>query len=171
MIQEFIFGGERSDKRSGSSPNKTLLLEEMQPDMTRGLLVREVFVHFQNLNLRVLIEDLRRGQVTRGSWAFADDLCPVAHGLGSGQAVSVLRYLSQAVDLPRACRRAAEEMGVPPRFIERFILSWDGGGMSREWLLDQLEDIWYERQADADAVQRVIGAEPVTLSAARDPQA
>jgi len=31
-------------------------------------------------------------------------------------------------------------MGVPPRFLERFVLSWDSGGMSQEWLLAQLED-------------------------------
>jgi hypothetical protein len=156
MIQQSIFGGERSERNWGSSPNKTLVLHEVQPEMGRGLVVREVFAHFQNLNLRVLIEDLRRGQVTRGNWSFADDLCPVAHGLASGQAVSVLRYVSQAVDLPRACRLAAEDVGVPPRFIERFVLSWDGGAMSQEWLLDQLEAIWLERQADADAVQLVI---------------
>jgi hypothetical protein len=164
MIHQSIFGGERSDRKSGSSPNKTLVLREVQPDMGRGVAVREVFARFQNLNLRVLIEDLRRGQVTHGNWAFADDLCPVAHGMASGHAVSVLRYLSQAVDLPRACRLAAEEMGVPPRFIERFVLSWDGGAMSQEWLLDQLEAIWAERQDDADVVQLVIGVgvtEPV----------
>jgi hypothetical protein len=78
----------------------------------------------------------------------------------SGHAVGVLRYVSQAVDLPRACRLAAEEMGVPPRFVERFVLSWDGGAMSQEWLLEQLESIWAERLADADAVQEVIAGEP-----------
>jgi hypothetical protein len=164
MIHQSIFGGERSDRRSGSSPDKTLILREVQPEMGRGLLVRSVFTHFQNLNLRVLIEDLRRGQVARGNWSFADDLCPMAHGMPSGQTVSMLRYVSQAVDLPRACRLAAEEMGVPPRFLERFVLSWDGGGMSEDWLLDQLEDIWHERQTDADVVQQVIAspsAEPV----------
>jgi hypothetical protein len=164
MIHPSIFGGERSERRSGSSANKTLILREVQPEMGRGLLVREVFARFQNLNLRVLIEDLRRGQVTRGNWTFADNLCPMSHGMGSGHTVSVLRYLSQAVDLPRACRRAAEEMGVPPRFIERFILSWDGGGMSEEWLLEQLEAIWAERQIDADAVQLVIGMGTAVIS-------
>lgn len=158
MIHPSIFGGERSEKTFRSSPSKTLVLDEIHPEPGRGLMVRQVFTHFQNLNLRILIEDLRRGQVTRGNWSFADDLCPVAHGLPSGGIVKVLRYLSQAVDLPRACRQAAQEIGVPPRFIERFVLSWDAGGMSQDWLLAQLESIWSERQADADAVQDVIGA-------------
>jgi hypothetical protein len=70
-----------------------------------------------------------------------------------------LRYLSQAVDLPRACRQAAQEIGVPARFLERFVLSWDTGGMSEEWLLAQLEEIWHERQADADVVQGLVGTE------------
>ena len=159
MIHPYIFGGERSEKTFRSSPSRTLVLDEVQPEPGRGSIVRQVFSHFQNLNLRVLIEDLRRGRVTRGNWSFADDLCPVAHGLPSGQTVKSLRYLSQAVDLPRACRQAAQDMGVLPRFLERFVLSWDAGGMSHEWLLDQLESIWNERQADADAVQNIIGAE------------
>jgi hypothetical protein len=162
MIDPSIFGGARAEKTFRSSPNKTLVLEEVQPEWGRGLMVRRVFAHFHNLNLRVLIEDLRRGKVTRGNWSYDDDLCPVAHGLPSGQAVSVLRYLSQAVDLPRACRQAAHEIGVPPRFLERFILSWDGGGMSQEWLLEQLQSIWAERQADADALQLVVGGIPLT---------
>jgi len=164
MIHPYIFGGERSEKRFRSSPSRTLVLDEVRPELGRGLMVRQVFSHFQNLNLRVLIEDLRRGLVTRGNWSFEDDLCPVAHGLTSGATVKVLRYLSQAVDLPRACQRAAQEMGVPPRFLERFVLSWDTGGISQEWLLEQLEGIWSERQADADAVQIVIGAESTASS-------
>jgi hypothetical protein len=128
----------------------------MQPDVGGGLTARQVFSHFQNLNLRVLIDNLRFGQVTRGNWSFADDLCPVAHGMPTGHSVGLLRYLSQAVDLPRACYQAAEETGVPSRFIERFVLSWDSGAMSPEWLLGQLEAIWAERLADADAVQCVL---------------
>jgi hypothetical protein len=159
MIHPSIFGGQRAEKTFRSSPSKTLVLDEVHPEPGRGLMVRQVFARFQNLNLRVLIEDLRRGQVTRGNWSFADDLCPVAHGLASGQTVSVLRYLSQAVDLPRACRQAAQEIGVPSRFLERFVLSWDTGGMSQEWLLVRLEEIWSERQADADVVQGLICAE------------
>lgn len=157
MLFPPIFGGESAERTFRSSPEKSLLLHEVQPEMGRGLMVREVFAHFQNLNLLVLIADLRRGRVTRGNWSFQNYLCPVAHGMPNGHAVSVLRYLSQAVDLPRACRLAAEEMGVPARFVERFVLGWDAGGMSQDWLLDQLEAIWAERRADADVVQTVIG--------------
>jgi hypothetical protein len=157
MIPRFIFGGADAGKSPRSPATTAFILPEVQPEVGRGLTVRQVFTHFQNLNLRVLIDDLRRGQVTRGNWSFAEDLCPVAHGLPSGQAVGLLRYLSQAADLPRACRQAAEETGVPPRYIERFVLSWDSGTMSPEWLLGQLEAIWAERQADADAVQCVLG--------------
>ncbi len=156
MIHPSIFGGEGSEKNFRASPDKKLVLHEVQPELGRGLMVRQVFTHFQNLNLRVLIEDLQRGQVSRGNWTFARDLCPVAHGLANGQTVGVLTYLSQAVDLPRACRHAADDLGVPARFIERFVLSWDGGGMSQEWLLDQLDAIWAERLADADTVQWII---------------
>jgi hypothetical protein len=158
MIQPAIFGGEASDKKVRCSPDMTLLFHELQPEIGRALTVRQVFAHFQNLNLRVLIEDLQRGQVTRGNWSFGVDLCPVSHGLASGQAVGLLRYMNQAIDLPRACRQAAQEMGAPASFIEDFILCWDTGTMSREWLIHQLEAIWVERQRDADAVQRVIGS-------------
>lgn len=160
MIFPSIFGGERAERTFRSSPDKTLLLREVQPDVAHSLSVRQVFMRFQNLNLRVLIEDLRRGTVNRGNWSFGDELCPVAHGVADGRTVGVLHYLSQAVDLPRACRHAAEDLGVPPRFIERFVLGWDGGAMSQEWLLDQLEAIWSERQADADIVQAVIAVSP-----------
>lgn len=158
MILSSIYGGERSERTYRSSPEKTLLLREVQPELGHGLWVRQVFMHFQNLNLRVLIEDLRRGTISRGNWSSGDELCPVAHGLPDGHAVGVLSFLSQAVDLPRACRRAAEDLGVAPRFIERFVLGWDAGGMSQEWLLEQLEAIWSERLADAVAVQAVIHA-------------
>src|SRR5690242_17555738 len=109
MIHTPVFGGEASDKNLRSSAKQVYVLPEVQPVVGGGLTVRQVFAHFQNLNLRVLIEDLRRGQVTRGNWAFADDLCPMAHGMPSGRTVSLLRYLSQAVDLPRACRLASLE--------------------------------------------------------------
>ena len=162
MILPSILGGARAEKTLRSSPDKTLLLREVQPELGRGLWVRQVFMRFQNLNLRVLIEDLRHGTISRGNWSFGDDLCPLAHGLPNGHTVGVLRYLSQAVDLPRACRHAAEDLGVPPRFIERFVLGWDDGGMSQQWLLDQLEAIWSERLADAEVVQAIISAAPAT---------
>jgi hypothetical protein len=156
MIHPALFGGKSSDKDPHAPAKQTLVLPTMQRDMGQGLTVRQVFAHFQNLNLRVLMEDLRRGLVTRGNWSFVDDLCPVAHGMPTGQTVGLLRYLSQAIDLPRACRLAAQETGVPARYIERFVISWDCGDMSAEWLLAQLQMIWAERLADADAVQGLV---------------
>ncbi len=156
MIFPAIFGGENIEKNNRTSPDNAFLLPEFQPEMGRTLAVKQIFVYFQNLNLRILIENLRRGLVTRGNWSFADDLCPVAHGMPSGHVVGTLRYLSQAVDLPRACHLAAQEMGMPPRFLERFVLTWDQGTLSEQWLLDQLEAIWAERLADAAAVQAVV---------------
>lgn len=164
MLFPSIFGGDRAERAFRSSPNKTLLLDEVQPDMGRRPMVRQVFTHFQNLNLLALMEDLRQGRVTRGNWSFDKYLCPVAHGMPNGQTVSVLRCLSQSVDLPRACRLAAEEMGMPARFVERFVLSWDTGGMSQEWLLDQLAAVWAERLMDAEAMQMVIGGQPAVAS-------
>jgi hypothetical protein len=156
MIDPVIFGGKSSDK-DPTAPGKLTLFEPfVQPEMGQGVTVRQIFTHFQNLNMRLLIEDLRRGLVTRGNWSFAEDLCPVAHGMPTGQAVGLLRYLSQAVDLPRACRLAAQETGMPARSIEHFVLSWDSGAMSAEWLLVQLQTIWSERLTDADAVQGLL---------------
>jgi hypothetical protein len=156
MIHPSIFGGEDPDKSRPVSAPRTAVLPDVPTELGRGLAVRRVFTHFQNLNLRVLIDNLQRGQVTAGNWSFADTLCPVAHGMPSGQAVGLLRYICQAVDLRRACLQAAQETGVPARHLERFVLSWDSGAMSPDWLLAELQSIWAERQADADAVQCVL---------------
>jgi hypothetical protein len=128
-----------------------------------GLYVRRVFSHFQNLNLRVLIEDLRRGWITRGSWSFAGDLCPVAHGLADGQCVKRLQYISQAVDLRRACELAAQQIGAPDRTIEHLVTSWDTGSLGADWLLEQLEAIWGERLADAQIMQAVLSGDHTRL--------
>ncbi len=112
MIEQSIFGGSGTERQAVSPPNRILLVN-VPPAMGRSLAVQEI-CPFSNLNLRVLTEDLRLGRVTRGDWGFANDLCPVAHGLAGGQRVSMLRYLSQAVDLPRACR-ACEPMNLACR--------------------------------------------------------
>jgi hypothetical protein len=67
-----------------------------------------LFAHFQNLNLLVLIEDLRRGLAASGNWAFDHTLCPVSHGMPDGATVGQLQYLSQAADLETACALAAQ---------------------------------------------------------------
>ncbi len=139
-----------------AATEKKLLAITFSSEKFGGLVVRQVFAHFQNLNLRVLIEDLRRDQVARGNWAFDKDLCPVAHGLPDGQTVGLLRYLSQSADLKRACVRAAENIGAAPQAILRFVTDWDAGGLGPDWLLGHLEQIWIERRDDAEAVQRIL---------------
>ncbi len=131
----------------------------MQLDPT----VFNVFGHFQNLNLLVLLDDLRAGRIARGAWFDGDSLCPVAHAMPEGQTVSDLQYLGQAEALGRACDYAAERMGARPRDVERFVEMWDSCGFTREWLIQLLETIWRERVADADAVQEVLAP----VSAAR----
>lgn len=129
-------------------------------------LVRLVFAHFQNLNLRVLIEDLRRGRVARDNWSFDGDLCPVAHGLADGRTVGLLRYVSQAADLKRACAMAAEQIGAPPAHVYRVVTDWDCGNLGPDWLLRQLEQLWAERVADARLVQDLLspGETPSSLT-------
>jgi hypothetical protein len=119
-----------------------------------------VFGHFQNLNLLVLLDDLRTGRIARGAWFDGEVLCPVAHAMPEGQAVRSLQYLGQAEALGRACDYAAERMGARPRDVERFVEMWDSCGFTREWLIQQLEAMWKERLADADAVQEVLAPAP-----------
>lgn len=119
-------------------------------------LVRQVFGPFQNLNLRILIEDLRAGRAARGDWASGLQLCPVAHGMPLGQAVADLCYLGQTAGLRRACAYASRYLGADPRTLARFIERWDDGHLARGRLLEQLDALWAERQADADAVQALL---------------
>jgi hypothetical protein len=120
-------------------------------------LIQSVFGHFQNLNLLVLIDDLRRDRITRRAWASGRDLCPVAHGMPLGQLVSDLRYFGQIpAKLERACDYAARQLGADPAEVYQFVELWDSNTFSSTWLLWQLKLIWRERRADADAVQKVI---------------
>jgi hypothetical protein len=135
---------------------KKLIIYDDMPDLGRGPIARKVFSHFQNLNLRVLIEDLRRGQTVHGAWSSDSDLCPLSHGLSSGHTIGLLRYLSQSAGLKRACALAADDLGTTPRAVERFVIGWDSGGVAPEWLLLHLERLWAERVQDADVVQALI---------------
>jgi hypothetical protein len=119
-------------------------------------IIQSVFGHFQNLNLLVLLDDLRRERVTHDAWATGKLLCPVAHGMPFGQFVSDLRYLGQTAKLERACDYAARQLGADPANVHRFVELWDSHTFSTNWLQGQLELVWKERQADADAVQEVI---------------
>src|SRR5687767_13408593 len=115
---------------------------------------RHIFERFQNLNLAFLLEDLRRNLTAVGNWEAAQKLCPVAHGMPDGAAVAQLRYLSQEINLERACEYAAALMGAQGREVFRFVELWDHKPYA-EWLLDELDAIWQERLADAVAVQEV----------------
>lgn len=117
--------------------------------------LREIFARFQNLNLLILIQDLRRLLVTTGDWESENLLCPVAHGMPDGDTVDRLKYLSQAVNLDRACTFAAAVLGTYGEAVRRFVDLWDSSPYP-EWLLGVLEHLWQERLTDAMAMQRVI---------------
>jgi hypothetical protein len=119
-------------------------------------MIRSVFGPFQNLNLLVLLEDLRRGRTAQGDWAYRDQLCPVAHGLASGRQVCDLETVDQTVSLGRACDLAARHLGANPASVYRFVRYWDNQAFSPTWLLRQLEELWNERRADAEAVQEML---------------
>lgn len=116
--------------------------------------LRHIFERFQNLNLVFLIEDLRRNLTAVSNWESSQKLCPVAHGMPDGAAVAQLRYLSQEINLQRACEYAAALVGADPREVFQFVELWDTRPYS-VWLLDVLEAIWRERLNDAFAVQAV----------------
>src|SRR5262249_42005703 len=104
--------------------------------------------------------DLRTGRAALGDWASGVRLCPVAHGLPEGQAVNVLRVLSQSVELKRACDLAARRLGADPDGVRQFVELWDEQAFDAPWLLGELEAIWRERLADADAVQDLLTEAP-----------
>ena|ERR1700675_2166472 len=128
--------------------------------------IREVFGYFQNLNLLALIQDLRRGQTARGHWASGDWLCPVAHGLPSGRHVREIVGLGQTLGLDLSSIYAAEHIGADALAVIRFIEAWDEEPNYGVRLLQQLEELWEERLADADAVQEVIQGTSATSPAA-----
>jgi len=150
-----IFSSPKLLSPHGPERRQILRVDEIAPEPVAALVVRRIFERFQNLNLAALMEDLRRDQTARGNWSFDRYLCPMSHGISSGHKVGLLCYLSQAVDLHRACRLAAEDLGVRPQEVVRFVESWDSGHMAPDWLLRHLQAIWVERLADADAVQSV----------------
>jgi len=119
--------------------------------------ILNVFGHFQNLNLLALMHDLRDNMTAREDWATsAKLLCPVAHGLSSGQQVREVNLLGDIANLERACAYAAASLGADAGAVIRFVRAWDERAISTELLLMQLEEIWEERLADAEAVQAVL---------------
>jgi hypothetical protein len=126
--------------------------------MSAHPLVRNLFGQFQNLNLLILREDLRRGWAARGAWSSGGNLCPLAHGLGGGAIVLALQRLSKAVDLEQASLDVARRLGVLPIDVYRFVRFWDDPQrfVSPNWLLGQLDALWAERLADGDCVQSIL---------------
>lgn len=123
--------------------------------------VRDIFGYFENLNLLVLLEDLRMERAARQGWSRGKQLCPIAHGLPTGFLIRELTRLGQSADLARGCDHAARHLGANSSAIQRFISLWDEGSISPNWLLHQLEELWGERLENACAVQELI-CEPGT---------
>jgi hypothetical protein len=123
--------------------------------------IHEVFGHFQNLNLLALVHDLRAGRTARHAWLSGSLLCPVAHGLPAGQQVRELSVLGQSAELGKGCDYAAQHLGAARDSVLWFVRSWDDQVLGNDWLRRQLEELWHERRADADAVQAVLQGTPV----------
>jgi hypothetical protein len=115
-----------------------------------------VFGHFQNLNLLALLQDLRFGRATQRAWQDGPLLCPLAHGLPAGRQVQLLNILAQGADLSAGCLHAARLLGGEPGAILRFVRFWDEGHINSDLLLRQLEEMWAERLADAQALQELL---------------
>ena len=110
---------------------------------------RPIFERFANLNLLVLIEDLRRGLVARNFFidTFNGTLCPLAHG--------AMEFSARARDYKPLTHLTEEE--------SFFVCWWDdlnfcyGQPTSKnEQLVEMLLGIYQERLDDADAVQKVM---------------
>jgi len=75
-------------------------------------MIRDVFGHFQNLNLLALLHDLDQGRMARQAWASGSLLCPVAHGLPAGQQVRQLALLGHATSPPATSAPTRERSSV-----------------------------------------------------------
>ncbi len=125
-------------------------------------LIQSLFGRFQNLNLMILREDLRRGSVATSTWFGSRALCPLAHGLMNADMAQQLLWPSRASKSERAYRIAARQLGVPLSDVDRFVRLWDSNEFGPDWLADQLDILWWERRADADLMQTILesGASP-----------
>lgn len=112
---------------------------------------RHLFERFQNLNLLVLIEDLRQNRVAVGDWLTHPDyrMCPLYH--------CWLKYSGHALaNKPEL--ETASRLCTSMEKVREFTCWWDNSKGARHYrsvLLAMLEDILAERQEDADAVQEV----------------
>lgn len=122
--------------------------------------LKSVFLHFQNLNLLALLQDLRAGRTTRQSWLSGSWLCPVAHGMPHAAEVRELRALGQADELEVGCKFAARQIGADPDEVLWFVRCWDEQLLSDGALVRLLEEIWSERLNDAVAAQEFMQESP-----------
>lgn len=118
--------------------------------------IQSVFGHFQNLNLLALLRDLSSGHTAHTAWVAGTRLCPIAHGLPTGDQVSALKILGQDADLKQGCFYAARHLGARPADVLRFVRSWDDGNLEPGWLYRSLLELWHERLADAEAMQDLL---------------
>lgn len=110
--------------------------------MTHREIIRKFFEPFQNLNMVVLMDNLRMGNAITGSFLEKKEfkrMCPLSHGLR--------RLGNEELDL------VVEAFGSD---WNEFTEVWDSGELCQQELLTELEAIYAERLADADAVQEVI---------------
>ncbi|HMC64096.1 MAG TPA: hypothetical protein VKI65_04090, partial [Gemmataceae bacterium] len=56
----------------------------------------------------------------------------------------------------QACHGAARYLGALPADVYRFVELWDQS-CRQDWLLEQLDELWQERLADAESVQLILG--------------
>jgi hypothetical protein len=120
--------------------------------------IHDVFGRFQNLNLLVLLHDLRANQAPRQTWARGNTLCPVAHGLASEKRVRKLCVVAEFADLRRACAYVAQELRANHGAVFGFVRSWDDGSLSQAWLYEQLVELWEERLADAELLEDLLAS-------------
>jgi hypothetical protein len=118
--------------------------------------IHAVFGHFQNLNLLALIHDLRASDTAHNAWRSGSQLCPIAHGLPAGDQVQQLNVLGQSADTEVGCEFAARQLGADADAVLHFVRQWDGNVLDSGWLLWQLEAIWEERLADAEAMEELL---------------
>ena len=118
--------------------------------------MEQVFARFHNLNLLALLEDLRSGRVAQGAWRIHGLLCPISHGLPTGEHVHEVIIWAQVGDLGHGCDYAAQLLGADSESVLRFVQRWDADPNGAPWLVKQLEHLWRERLADADTMQQLL---------------
>ena len=127
-------------------------------------LARRLFGHFRDLNLLTLRSNLDVCRVARRDWFADGHLCPLGHGMPGWVAVrdAVASTQSRNEPLPAGLHRTHVDVGL-------FVDLWDKGLITRDWLVEQVEQLWMERLADADTLQAVVTAGTVAAKTVADP--